>query len=108
MPGGFGTIDELCGIATLVQTRRVPRFPLFVVRPDHRKGLFDRLKTSPLEAKGMVWPGDLELPKLADTPEEVPRIVTDHRQRVGLPESVPEAFRWTPRSAAFVRDGSRP
>lgn len=92
MPGGFGTIDELFEIATLVQTRRVPRFPLILVGRDYWKGLLDWLKTT-LEAKGMVSPGDLDLLKLADTPDEVLRIITDYREMVGIPESVPEAFR---------------
>ena len=59
---------------------------------DYWKGLLDWLKTT-LEAKGMVSPGDLDLLKLADTPDEVLRIITDYREMVGIPESVPEAFR---------------
>jgi hypothetical protein len=31
--------------------------------------------------------------KLADSPEEVLRIITDYREMVGIPESVPDAFR---------------
>ena len=92
MPGGFGTIDELFEIATLVQTRRIPRFPLILVGREYWKGLFDWLKTTQ-EAKGMISAGDLDLLKLADTPEEVLRIITDYREMVGIPESVPEAFR---------------
>jgi uncharacterized protein (TIGR00730 family) len=92
LPGGFGTIDELFEIATLVQTRRIPRFPLILVGRDYWKGLFDWLKAT-LEGRGMISPGDLDLLRLADTPEEVLRIITEYREMVGIPESVPEAFR---------------
>ena len=92
MPGGFGTIDELFEIATLIQTRRIPRFPLILVGRDYWKGLLDWLRST-LEAQGMISAGDLDLLKLADSPEEVLRIITDYREMVGIPESVPDAFR---------------
>ena len=92
MPGGFGTIDELFEIATLVQTRRIPRFPLILVGREYWKGLFDWLKTT-LEAQGMISPGDLDLLRMADTPEEVLSIITEYREMVGIPDSVPEAYR---------------
>ncbi len=92
MPGGFGTIDELFEIATLIQTHRIPRFPLILVGRDYWKGLLDWLRST-LEAQGMISAGDLDLLKLADSPEEVLRIITDYREMVGIPESVPDAFR---------------
>lgn len=92
MPGGYGTIDELFEIATLIQTHRIPRFPLILVGRDYWKGLLDWLRST-LEAQGMISAGDLDLLKLADSPEEVLRIITDNREMVGIPESVPDAFR---------------
>jgi hypothetical protein len=92
MPGGYGTIDELFEIATLIQTHRIPRFPLILVGRDYWKGLLDWLRST-LEAQGMISAGDLDLLKLADSPEEVLRIITDYREMVGIPESVPDAFR---------------
>ncbi len=92
MPGGFGTIDELFEIATLIQTHRIPRFPLILVGRDYWKGLLDWLRST-LEAQGMISAGDLDLLKLADSAEEVLRIITDYREMVGIPESVPDAFR---------------
>ena len=92
MPGGYGTIDDLFEIATLIQTHRIPRFPLILVGRDYWKGLLDWLRST-LEAQGMISAGDLDLLKLADSPEEVLRIITDYREMVGIPESVPDAFR---------------
>ena len=92
MPGGFGTIDELFEIATLIQTHRIPRFPLILVGRDYWKGLIDWLRST-LEARGMISAGDLDLLKLADSTDEVLRIILDYREMVGIPESVPEAFR---------------
>ena len=92
MPGGFGTIDELFEIATLIQTHRIPRFPLILVGRDYWKGLIDWLRST-LEARGMISAGDLDFLKLADSTDEVLRIILDYREMVGIPESVPEAFR---------------
>ena len=92
MPGGFGTIDELFEIATLIQTRRIPRFPLILVGRDYWKGLIDWLRST-LEARGMISPGDIDFLRLADSTDEVLRIILDYREMVGIPESVPEAFR---------------
>jgi uncharacterized protein (TIGR00730 family) len=92
MPGGFGTIDELFEIATLIQTHRIPRFPLILVGRDYWKGLIDWLRST-LEARGMISAGDLDLLKLADSTDEVLQIILDYREMVGIPESVPEAFR---------------
>lgn len=92
MPGGFGTIDELFEIATLIQTRRIPRFPLILVGHDYWKGLLDWLHST-LESQAMISAGDIDFLKLADSTDEVLRIILDYRQMVGIPQSVPEAFR---------------
>lgn len=92
MPGGFGTIDELFEIATLIQTRRIPRFPLILVGHDYWKGLLDWLRST-LESQAMISAGDIDFLKLADSTDEVLRIILDYRQMVGIPQSVPETFR---------------
>jgi uncharacterized protein (TIGR00730 family) len=92
MPGGFGTLDELFEVVTLVQTGRIPAFPLILFGRAYWQGLLDWSKST-LESTGMISPGDLNLLKVVDTPEEAVRIILDYRRTVGVPENVPDAFR---------------
>jgi uncharacterized protein (TIGR00730 family) len=66
-PGGFGTIDELFEILTLVQTHRAPKLPVLCIDRDYWTGVinFDALLED-----GMVSPPDLALFKFADDAEE--------------------------------------
>ena len=45
MPGGFGTLDEFFEVLTLVQTERIPQFPLILFGRSHWKGLLHWMKT---------------------------------------------------------------
>ncbi len=92
MPGGFGTLDELFEVVTLVQTRRIPAFPLVLYGRSFWQGLIDWSKQT-LETNGMISPGDCELLKFADTPEEAIKIILYYRRTVGVPDNVPDAFR---------------
>lgn len=92
MPGGFGTLDELFEVVTLIQTGRIPAFPLILFGRAYWQGLLDWSRST-LEATGMISPGDLNLLKVVDTPEEAVRIILDYRRTVGVPENVPDAFR---------------
>src|SRR6267154_5819486 len=60
MPGGFGTLDEFFEVITLVQTQRIPEFPLILFGRKHWKGLIDWMKKS-LEQTGFISTGDLDL-----------------------------------------------
>ncbi len=91
MPGGFGTLDEFFEVLTLVQTERIPEFPLILFGETYWKGLLRWMKDR-LEAPGYISPGDLGLVKVTDSPQEVVDIVLDYERRVGPPEMVPRAF----------------
>lgn len=41
LPGGFGTLDELFEALTLVQTRKVTRFPIILLGTEYWSGLLD-------------------------------------------------------------------
>ena len=91
MPGGFGTLDEFFEVLTLVQTQRIPEFPLILFGKEHWKGLIKWMKER-LETTKLISPGDLDLFKLTDDPQEVIDIILEYERRVGPPEIVPKAF----------------
>ena len=92
MPGGFGTMDELFEVVTLVQTQRIPAFPLILYGRTYWQGLIDWLKST-METAKLISPGDTSLMTIVDTPEEAVEKILLYRRTVGVPESVPAAFR---------------
>jgi uncharacterized protein (TIGR00730 family) len=91
MPGGFGTLDELAEIITLVQTERIPKYPLILFGRKFWGGLLAWMKTI-MEKRGYIGPDDLKLVTVTDDPEEAIRVILDYLRRVGPPEMVPRAF----------------
>jgi uncharacterized protein (TIGR00730 family) len=65
-PGGFGTLDELFEVITLVQTRKARQVPIVLFGSDYWKRLID---FDVLVDEGVVSPGDLELFRYADEPQ---------------------------------------
>jgi uncharacterized protein (TIGR00730 family) len=92
MPGGFGTLDELFEVATLVQTQRIPQFPLILFGRDHWKGLLHWMKTEMEDKHSYISHGDLDLLKITDDVDEVIEIIRDYERRVGSPITPPKAF----------------
>lgn len=92
MPGGFGTLDELFEVLTLVQTGRIPRFPLVLFGREHWAGLLSWLKRRLEQETKYISPGDLDLLTITDDVDEAIRVVTEYKNRVGPPEVVPKAF----------------
>ncbi len=91
MPGGFGTLDELFEVLTLVQTQRIPQFPLILFGSEHWKGLLAWMKLR-LEKDRHISPGDLDLVKITDDVNEVIEIIRNYERRVGPPGTLPTAF----------------
>jgi len=92
MPGGFGTLDELFEVLTLVQTERIPQFPLILFGCDHWEGLLQWMKRE-LQQKGkFISPGDLDFLSVTDSPQEVVGLIRDYERRLGTPGVLPTAF----------------
>ncbi len=79
-PGGFGTLDEMFEAATLRQTEKIRHFPIVLYGSDYWRGLTDWLR-DPMQAEGMVSPGDVDLLELTDDPERVLELVRDVEHR---------------------------
>ncbi len=77
LPGGFGTMDELFEVMTLVQTHRITKMPIILVGRSFWSGLVDWLKTVMLEREHNISPEDLDLYDLVDEPEEVIKIIRE-------------------------------
>ena len=92
MPGGFGTLDELFEVATLVQTQRIPQFPLILFGSAYWTGLLRWMKAQMEEKNKFISPGDLDLLKVVDDPQEAIQIILDYERQVGPPEVMPKAF----------------
>jgi uncharacterized protein (TIGR00730 family) len=91
MPGGFGTLDEFFEVITLVQTQRIPRYPLILFGREYWNGLFRWLKRE-VQSRAYLGPDDLKLVTLVDQPEEAVELILDYLRRVGPPAAVPNAF----------------
>ncbi|MCC8430550.1 TIGR00730 family Rossman fold protein [Reyranella aquatilis] len=66
-PGGFGTLDELFEILTLLQTKKAPPLPVVLFGRDYWRKV---VNFEALAEEGMVAPADLELFSLVDEPME--------------------------------------
>ncbi len=69
-PGGFGTLDELFEALTLVQTRKISRFPIILYGTSYWKGLIDWILSTQLAA-GAISAEDLNLLIVTDSLEEI-------------------------------------
>jgi len=69
LPGGFGTMDELFEALTLIQTRKIGKFPIVMIGKDYWAGMYDWIKTRVLEEKN-INETDLKLFTVVDTADE--------------------------------------
>ncbi len=70
-PGGFGTIDELFEALTLIQTKKIIPFPVYLIGVDYWRGLLQWLQGTLVRA-GTIREEDLHLFKVTDDLSEIP------------------------------------
>ncbi len=102
MPGGFGTMDELFEALTLVQTRKVTRFPVILVGGDYWGGLLDWIRTTMMPAH-KVAAADVELLRVVDTVEEVLAIIDESEQARSVQDVAERAAQAETRAATGDR-----
>ena len=80
LPGGFGTLDELFEALTLIQTKKIHPFPIFLMGSEYWKGMIDWIKDK-LLSEGCIRENDLDIIKITDDPKEVAEGIEKHYQR---------------------------
>jgi uncharacterized protein (TIGR00730 family) len=84
MPGGFCTMDELFEAMTLIQTKKIAKFPIILVGSSFWSGLMDWVKTVLIERFETVSPDDLKLIKIVDTEDEVVTVLDNFYKKYNL------------------------
>ncbi len=77
MPGGFGTLDELFEVLTLIQTKKITKVPVILMGSDFWSGMRDWIVNIMLEKHGNISPKDLDLMPVVDSPDDVMKIIRD-------------------------------
>lgn len=84
MPGGFGTLDELFEAITLIQTKKIAKFPIILVGSKFWGGLIDWIRETLLEANNNIGPNDLDLIHVVDHEDEVVEILNEFYKKYNL------------------------
>jgi uncharacterized protein (TIGR00730 family) len=74
-PGGFGTMDELFGILTLIQTRKIPSVPIILFGKEYWTDLINLIKYTFIEKYETASPEDLDNLIVTDDMDEVVEII---------------------------------
>src|SRR6266516_4236182 len=79
-PGGFGTLDELLGALTLIQTKKITNFPVILFGRNYWGGMIDWLRDVVLHANN-IKQEDVDSIHVVDDPERVRDIVCESHDR---------------------------
>lgn len=75
MPGGMGTLDELFEAITLIQTKKIARFPIVLVGRTYWQGLISWIEDVMLGQEHNINPEDMKLISVVDTPTEAVDVI---------------------------------
>ena len=79
-PGGFGTVDELFELLTLVQTGKLTQRPIVLVGRDFWQGLHQWLLQQ-VQERAFISDDDLDILEIVDTAEEAAEILLGYYRR---------------------------
>jgi uncharacterized protein (TIGR00730 family) len=79
-PGGFGTLDELFGALTLIQTKKISDFPVILFGSEYWEGLISWMRERVLK-ENKINREDLESIRIVDDPEQVRDIVVKFHEQ---------------------------
>lgn len=82
-PGGFGTLDEVLEVLTLIQTRMGRLIPVILIDSGFWGGLLDWIRDQ-MVANGLVSPEDLDLIQVIDDPADTVSAIFDFYQSRGF------------------------
>lgn len=77
LPGGFGTMDELFEALTLIQTKKIGRFPIILMGSDYWAGMIEWIKKTMLDEEKNISPEDMDFMQMVDTPQEAVDIINE-------------------------------
>lgn len=92
LPGGFGTLDEMAEILTLVQTGKTTRIPIILVHTPFWQGLLKWFEEVLVQER-VINPEDMQLMQLVDSPKEVVDAIFAHYEKRGFEPSAEEQQR---------------
>jgi predicted Rossmann-fold nucleotide-binding protein len=79
-PGGVGTFDEVFEVATLMQTRKIPKRPLILIGREFWQPILDALKRAMFSGeRQMIAENDMRLFQVVDDEHQAAEIIRRHR-----------------------------
>ncbi len=80
-PGGFGTLDELFEMITLIQTKKMEAVPIVLVGSEFWKPLVDWIISEMRDDEETISPKDIDIFKLVESNEEAMEILRTTTER---------------------------
>lgn len=90
LPGGFGTLDEMFETMTLIQTKKIPWFPIVLMGKDYWKDVIEQMAV--MEQHKTISPMDDQMLLITDDPDEAIGFLIDR-----IDKYAPKKLRFKPR-----------
>jgi uncharacterized protein (TIGR00730 family) len=84
LPGGFGTLDELFEVLTLIQTKKIDPIPVILMGKEFWSGLVDWIKETMLEKHATISAHDLDLIPVTDDADEIVTIINEYYENKAI------------------------